>query len=184
MGRCAGSEGFGAEDVGNSAGTRGADGFGGDFGFGGGGFADRDAVTEGDGAAGDGGDAGAGDEDADEVEGVSSGEDEGGFLISIGGFACAGGVLSAGLAEAVDDGGEGELLAEGAGDEAAAADLAASFETAEDGEEVAPLGGIGFADEEFAEEDAVAAEEYAGVGVECGVGAAGVVDGGLRSHPR
>ena len=77
---------------------------------------------------------------------------------------CAGG------AEAVDGFGEGELLAEGAGDEAAAADLAAGFEAAEDGEEVAPFGGVGLAGEEVAEEDAVAAEEDAGVGVEGGVG--------------
>ena len=97
--------------------------------------------------------------------------------------------MRAGFAEGVGGFGEGVLLAEGAGDEAAAADLAAGFETAEDGEEVAPLGGIGFAGEEFAEEDAVAAEKDAGVGVECGVGLFGGGDGGggacriLRSHP-
>ena len=83
----------------------------------------------------------------------------------------------AGLAERVDGFGQGELLAEGAGDEAAAADFSASFEAAEDGGEVAPLGGVGLAGEEVAEEHAVAAEQDAGVGVECGVVAAGGGDG-------
>ena len=87
-------------------------------------------------------------------------------------------MLVAGVAEAVGGFGEGVLLAEGAGDEAAAADLAAGFEAAEDGEEVAPFGGVGFAGEELAEEDAVAAEEDAGVGVEGGVGWFGGGDGG------
>jgi len=82
----------------------------------------------------------------------------------------------------VDDFGEGELLAEGSADEAAAADFSTGFETAEDGQEVAPLGGIGFAGEEFAEEDSVTAEEDAGVGVEGGGGLLGGGDGtsGIR----
>ena len=85
--------------------------------------------------------------------------------------------MSACLAEAVYGFGEGVLLAEGTADEAAAADLAAGFEAAEDGEEVAPLGGVGFAGEELAEEDAIAAEEDAGVGVEGGVELLGGSDG-------
>jgi len=87
-------------------------------------------------------------------------------------------VLVAGLAEAVDGFREGVLLAERAADEAAATDLAAGFETAEDGEEVAPFGGVGFPGKELAKEDAVAAEEDAGVRVEGGVGLFGGGDGG------
>ena len=71
----------------------------------------------------------------------------------------AGAVAVAGGAEGFDGFGEGVLLAAEAGDEAAAADLAAGFETAEDAEEIAPFGGVGFAGEEVAEEDAVAGEE-------------------------
>ena len=96
-------------------------------------------------------------------------------------------MLFAEFAEAVDGFGEGVLLAEGPGDEAATTDLAAGFEAAEDGEEVAPFGGVGFAGEELAEEDAVAAEKDAGVGVEGGGGLFGGGDGGglgfVRSHP-
>ncbi len=107
------------------------------------------------------------------LRGVSSGYGDCGLV-------GAGSVLVAGLAEAVGGFGEGVLLAERAGDKAAAADFAAGFETAEDGEQVAPPGGVGFACEEFAEEDAVAAEEDAGVGVEGSVGLPGRDDGGLR----
>ncbi len=166
-----GREGLGAEEVGYAAGAfwlwcRGDRLV----------FLEDGAVEEDDFAAGDGGDAVAGDEDSGEVERVGSGDIDGGF----GG---SGGVLGAGFAEGVDGFGEGILLAEGAGDEAATADLSTGFETTEDGEEVAPFGGVGFAGEKLAEEDAVAAEEDAGVGVECGVGAAGVGDGLLRPHP-
>ena len=179
----AGVEGFGAEHVGDAAGAGGAlpcrslhygcassregsvVGWGGIFFYG-------DAVLEADGAAGDGGDAVAGDEDAGEVQRIGGSDDDRGFR-------CAGGMLGSGLAEGVCGFGEGVLLAEGAGDEAAAANLAAGFETAEDGEEVAPLGGVGFAGEEFAEEDTVAAEEDAGVGVERGVGLFGGGDGAM-----
>ncbi len=41
-----------------------------------------------------------------------------------------------------------------------------------------PSGGVGLAGEEVAEEDAVAGEEYAGGGLECGIGAAGLLDCG------
>ena len=184
----AGVEGFGAEHVGDAAGAGGAlpcrslhygcassregsvVGWGGIFFYG-------DAVLEADGAAGDGGDAVSGDEDAGEVERVGGGDGDRGFVGT-------GGVLGAGLAKAVDSFGEGVLFAEGAGDETAAADLAAGFETTEDGEKVAPPGGVGFAGEELAEEDAVAAEEDAGVGVEGGVGLFGEGDGGLRGSLR
>ncbi len=177
----AGGEGFGAEHVGDAAGAGGTRRFGGGFGFGRGVFVDGDAVLEADGAARDGGDAVAGDEDAGEVQRIGGGYGDRGFVGT-------GGVLGAGLAEAVDSFGEGVLFAEGAGDETAAADLAAGFETAEDGEKVAPPGGVGFAGEELAEEDAVAAEEDAGVGVEGGVGLFGEGDGGghiefVRTHP-
>ena len=116
--------------------------------------------------AGDGGDAVAGDDDAGEVDGVGGGYgDDGGAVAVTGG------------AEGVDGFGEGVLFAAEAGDEAAAADLAAGFEAAEDVEEIAPLGGVGLAGEEIAEEDAVAGEEKAGEGFEGGVGAAGLSDG-------
>jgi len=83
--------------------------------------------------------------------------------------------------------GQGVLLAGDAGDEAAAADLAAGFEAAEDGDQVAPFGGVGLAGEEVAEEDAVAGEEGAGGGlhgslVEVGAGDAGFGGVGVRSH--
>ncbi len=92
--------------------------------------------------AGDGGDAVAGDDDAGEVDGVGGGYGDDG-----------GAVAAAGGAEGFDGFGEGVLLAAEAGDEAAAADLAAGFEAAEDAEEIAPFGGVGFAGEEVAEED-------------------------------
>src|SRR5258708_6677682 len=117
--------------------------------------------------AGNGGDAVAGDDDAGEIGGVGGGYGDG-----CGALAVASG------AEGVDSLGEGELLAAEAGDEAAAADLAAGFETAEDAEKVVPSGGVGLAGEEVAEEDAVAGEEYAGGGLECGIGAAGLLDCG------
>jgi len=132
------------------------------------------AVLEGDIAAWDGGDAVAGDEDAAEVEGIGGGDGDGRLR-------GARRVLIAGGAELVDDFREGELLAEGAGDEAAATDFSAGFEAAKDGGEVAPLGGVGFAGEEFAEEDAVTAEEDAGVGVEGDGGVFGGSDGFVRS---
>ena len=168
----AGGEGFGSEHVGGAAGAGGGGLLGGGCGFGGGGFVDRYAVEEADGAAGDGGDAVAGDQDAGEIQWVGGGYDDCGF----GG---AGGLLGAGLAERVAGFGQGILLAERAADEAAAANLAAGFETAEDGEKVAPLGGVGFAGEELAEEDAVAAEKDAGMGVEGSVGLLGGGDGAM-----
>ena len=160
-------EGLGAEEVGYAAGAfwlwcRG-DGLV---------FLEDGAVEEDDFAAGDGRDAVAGDEDSGKVQWIGGGDGDSGF----GG---ARGLQRAGFAERVDGFGEGVLLAEGAGDETATADLATGFETTEDGEEVAPFGGVGFAGEELAEEDSVAAEEDASVGVECGVGAAGGGDGGL-----
>ena len=115
--------------------------------------------------AGDCWDAVAGDDDAGEVHGIGSGHRDDG-----GAFAGAGG------AEGVDGFGESVLFAAEAGEEAPAADLAAGFETAEDVEEVAPSGGVGFAGEQVAEEDAVAGEELAGKGFEGGVGAAGLLD--------
>jgi hypothetical protein len=68
------------------------------------------------------------------------------------------------------------LFAGETGEEAASADFAAGFETAEDVKEVTPSGGVGFAGEEVAEEDAVTGEELAGEGFESGVGAAGLLD--------
>jgi len=103
--------------------------------------------------AGDGGNAVAGDDDAGKVHGVGSRDGDDG-----------GAVAGAGGAEGFDGLGESVLLAAEAGEEAAAADLAAGFETAEDVEEVAPSGSVGFAGEEVAEEDAVTGEELAGEG--------------------
>ena len=76
----------------------------------------------------------AGDDDSGKVDGVGCGDGDGG-----------GAVAGAGGAEGVDGLGKGELFAAEAGDEAAAADLAAGFEPAEDAEEVAPFGGVGLA---------------------------------------
>src|SRR5947207_2916890 len=79
-------------------------------------------------------------------------------------------------AEGLDGLGECVLLAGETGEEAAGANLAAGFETAEDVEEVAPSGGVGFTGEKVAEEDAVAGEELAGKGFEGLIGAAGLLD--------
>ena len=129
------------------------------------GFGVEGAVAVEDLFAGDGGDAVAGDDDAGEVHGVGGGDGDDG-----------GAVAGAGGAEGFDGFGEGVLFAAEAGDEAAAANLAAGFEAAEDVEEIAPFGGVGLAGEEVAEEDAVAGEELAGEGFEGGVGSAGLLD--------
>jgi hypothetical protein len=115
--------------------------------------------------AGDGRDAVAGDDDAGEVHGIGGGyRDDGGAVAGAGG------------AEGLDGFGESVLFAAEAGEETPATDLAAGFETAEDIEEVAPSGSVGFAGEEVAEEDAVTSEELAGEGFEGGIGAASVLD--------
>jgi hypothetical protein len=115
--------------------------------------------------AGDSGDAVAGDDDAGEVHGIGSGyRDEGGAVAGAGG------------AEGFDGFGESVLFAAEAGEEAAATDFAAGFETTKDVEEVAPFGGVGFAGEEVAEEDTVTGEELAGEGFESGIGSAGLFD--------
>jgi hypothetical protein len=126
----------------------------------------EDAVAVEDLLAGDGGDAVAGDDDAGEVHGIGGGDGNDG-----------GAVAGASSAQGFDGFGESVLFAAEAGEEAAAADLAAGFETAENVEEVAPSGGVRFAGEEIAKEDAVAGEELAGEGFESGVGAAGLLDG-------
>jgi hypothetical protein len=128
----------------------------------------KDAVAVEDLLARDCGDAVAGDDDAGEVHGIGSGDRDDG-----------GAVAGAGGAEGFDGFGESVLFAAEAGDEAAAADLAAGFKTAEDIEEIAPFGGVGFAGEEVAEEDAVTGKELAGEGFEGGVGSAGLLDRGL-----
>src|ERR1700687_3958746 len=92
----------------------------------------------------DGWDAVAGDDDACEIDGIGGGYgDDGGALAVAGG------------AERLAGRRKGELLAAEAGDEAAAADLAAGFEAAKDAEEIAPAGGVGLAGEDVAEDDAV-----------------------------
>ena len=116
----------------------------------------------------DGWDAVSGDDYAGEVDGICGGQgDESGTVSGAGG------------AEGFDGFGEGVLLAAEAGEETAAANFATGFEPAEDVEEIAPFGSVGFAGEEVAEEDSVTAEEHAGEGFEGGVGAAGLLDGGL-----
>jgi hypothetical protein len=117
--------------------------------------------------AGDGGDAVAGDDDAGEVHGVGGGDPDD-----------SGAVAGAGGAERFHGFGQGVLLANEAGDEAASANLAASFEAAEDVEKIAPFRSVGFAGEEIAEENAVAREELTGEGFEGGIGAAGLLDDG------
>jgi len=110
-------------------------------------FGVEDAVLVEDLLVGDCGDAVAGDDDAGEVHGIGgSYRDDGGAVAGAGG------------AEGFDGFGESVLFAAEAGEEAAAADFAAGFETAENVEEVAPSGGVGFAGEEVAEEDAVTGE--------------------------
>src|ERR1035438_9751526 len=84
-------------------------------------FGDEGAVAVADFAAGDCGNALAGEDDAGEVERVGGGD---GDLVG-------GGVVAGGM-ERCDGFGQGELLAAEACDEAAAADLAAGFEAAED----------------------------------------------------
>jgi hypothetical protein len=128
----------------------------------------KNAVVVEDLLARDCGDAVAGDDDAGEVHGIGSGDRDDG-----------GAVAGAGGAEGFDGFGESVLFAAEAGDEAAAADFAAGLETAEDIEEVAPFGGVGFAGEEVAEEDSVAGEELAGEGFESGVGLLRAQDSGL-----
>ena len=71
------------------------------------------------------------------------------------------GVVAADLAQALDRLGQRELFAAHAGDEAAAADLAARFEPAVDARQLAPRRGVRLAREQAAEDDAVAAEEHA-----------------------
>jgi hypothetical protein len=116
--------------------------------------------------AGDGRDAVTRDNDACKVQGIGGGDLDDGCAVS-----------RSGGAEGVDGVGKGVLLAAEAGEEAAAANLAAGFEATEDIEEIAPFGGVGFAEEEVAEEDTVTGEEHAGGGLEGGVGAAGLFDG-------
>lgn len=89
--------------------------------------------------------------DADQVDGVGAS-----YRNNCGAVAVAGG------AERVDCLREGELLAAEAGDEAATANLAASFEATENTEEIAPPGGVGLTGEQVAEENAVTGEEQAG----------------------
>ena len=127
---------------------------------------DESSVPIDDGATGNGRDTLAGDDDTGQVHGVG-----GGYLDLDGGVGVAGG------AEALDGLRQGELLATEAGDEAAAADLAAGFEATEDAEEVAPFGGVRLAGEEVAEEDSIAREEHASGGFESRVELAGVGDG-------
>ena len=164
----AGAEGFGAEEVGDAAGAGGAR-FGGG---GGGGFVDGGAVVEGDGAAGDGGDAVAGDEDAGEVEGVGGGDGDGGFGRR--------GRRRRVRALRRDSTASGRAYCSPKGPETKRPPRISprASRRRRMGSEVAPLGGVGFAGEEIAEEDAVAAEEDAGVGVEGGVGWLGGGDGG------
>ena len=116
--------------------------------------------------AGDCGDAVAGNDNTGEVHGICGGyRDDGGTVAGAGG------------AKGFDGFGESVLFAAEAGEEAAAANFAAGFKAAEDVEEVAPFGGVGFAGEEVAEEDSIAGEELAGEGFEGGVGASGLLDG-------
>jgi hypothetical protein len=118
--------------------------------------------------AGDGGDAVARDNDADQIHGVGCGDGDD-----------SGAVASTGRAEGLDGFRKGELFPAESGDEAAAADLASSFEAAENVEEIAPFGRVGFAGEEVTEEYPVAGEELAGEGFEGGVGTTGLLDGSL-----
>jgi hypothetical protein len=111
------------------------------------------------------GDAVAGDDYTREVHGVGSGYGDDGRAF-----------VGASRAEGLDGFGESVLFAAEAGEEAAAADFAAGFETAKDVEEVAPSGGVRFAGEEVAEEDAVTGEELAREGFEGGIGATGLLD--------
>jgi hypothetical protein len=114
----------------------------------------------------DGGDAFAGDDNSGEVHGIG-----GSYWDDGGAEAVAGG------AERFDGFREGVLFPTEAGEKAAAADLAACFETAEDIEEIAPAGSVRLACDDVAEEDAVAGEEHPGRRFKSLIGAAGVLDG-------
>jgi hypothetical protein len=81
-------------------------------------------------------------------------------------------------AEGFDGFRESVLFAAEAGEEAAAANFAASLETAEDVEEITPLWGVGFAREQIAKEDAVAGKELAREGFESCIGSASLLDRG------
>jgi hypothetical protein len=107
----------------------------------------------------------AGYDDTREVEGIGRG-----YRNNVLGLASASG------AERFDGLREGVLFAAEAGEEAAAADLAARFKTAEDVEEIAPPGGVRFADEEIAEENAVAGEEHLCGGFEGAIGLPRLLD--------
>lgn len=117
--------------------------------------------------AGDGSDADAWDEDADEVEGVGGGD--GDFMLAVAG---------ARGAEGFDRFWEGKLLSAEARDETSATDFAAGLKTAEDVEEIAPLGSVRFTLQEITEEDAVAAEEHGGGGFKRRVKLTSLGDGG------
>ena len=108
----------------------------------GGGFEVEGAVAVENLVARDGRDAVARNDDADEVHGIGGGDGDDG-----------GAVAAARDAERLHGFGERVLLASEAREEAAAADLAASFEAAEDVEKVAPFGSVGFAGECVSEED-------------------------------
>lgn len=111
----------------------------------------------------------AGDDDTGEIDGIGgSDRDDGGA------FAGASGP------KGFYSFGERVLFATKAGYKAAAADLSARFETAQDVEEIAPFGSVGFPGEEIAEEDSVASEELAGEGLEGAVGAASLFDDSRR----
>ncbi len=73
--------------------------------------------------------------------------------------ALAGALLAADAAQGVDGLGQGVLLADEAGDEAAAADDAARLEASQRAQDVAPGQGEALAREEVAEDDAVALQE-------------------------
>src|ERR1051325_436044 len=112
---------------------------------------DGRAVAVGDAVAGDGADALAAGENAGEVERIGGADDVQNVI----------GRGAADLAQFLDRLGQRELLAGHAGDEAAAADLAARVAAAVDARQVAPRRGVGLARGELAEDDAVAAKEDA-----------------------
>ncbi len=106
------------------------------------------------GAAGGGGRAVAGNDDADEVGGIGRSDCH-----------CDGGAfLFARFTQRFYGLGKSKLLPLEAGNEAAAAHDAASFQAAEDTEELAPARHGGFALREVAEDDAVAPKEDQGRG--------------------
>ena len=86
-------------------------------------------------------------------------------------------LLAAGIAQALHGLRHSELLAERAAYEAAAAYLPTRLEAPQHGDEIAPLGGVGFSCEQLTEDDTVTAKQHARVALQGGLVAMGFSNG-------